>query len=477
MKIKIILISMTLWLTHCAGQGEYNYERLLRRPGTIYHHVPVGLCEDYPEETTTLEIIRNDLEFFKRSQIDLLRISFGWDAIEYEKGKFDWHFWDDYVRMAVEDYHITLIPYICYTPKWNSACGQDTINFWHYPPKDYDAFGSFMRQLVKRYGKWIKSWELWNEPDIGAYWQGSTEEFARLVKIGSRAVRETDPKAIVVLAGLAHRTEFTLELFRDFGISPFVDVVNIHNYFETWHPAHVEAITDYVNDIADIVEQYGDGQSIWMAEVGYSTWRVGAKVSDDYTAYYDYEHTPDYQAVDLFKRLALVASTSKIATIAWYELKDLPQAENVIGDNNNRNLGVAYLDYAPKPAASALMFFNQLFSKPYRTITHELTLVTESFSDSRVLGFENQDGSVILVAWLQTSNPGKRGDEKHGQVKDIRHERIDITIPRLISGDITQYDELGNAAEFKQVEKRAKQTILTDIELRGGELVVIRLSL
>ncbi|MBN1465696.1 cellulase family glycosylhydrolase [candidate division KSB1 bacterium] len=475
MKYFFAIIGLACLFAGC-GRQHSGYDRLLRSPDVLFYHVPVGLCEDYPEETTTLKIIRKDMEFLRHSGIDLLRISFGWDAIESERDQYDWHFWDDYVRMAVEEYGITLIPYVCYTPQWNSTGAQDTLNFWSYPPVDYEQFGVFMRALVSRYSRWIKSWELWNEPDISAYWRGSAADLARLVRIGSNAVRETDPEAIVVLPGLAHRTEFTRELFRDHGISPFVDVVNIHNYFETWHPSPVEAIADYVDEIAAIVHDYGDHQSIWMAEVGYSTWRVGARVSDHYQAYYDYEHTLDYQAIDLFKRLSLVAATNKMAAIAWYELKDLPQVEDVIGDNNNRNLGVAYLDHAAKPAAGALMFFNSLFSQPYRGITTELTMRRQPESDSHVVGFENEDGSVILVAWLRTADVQKRGDDVSGEVKDLRQEKIDIVIPRALSGTATLYTELGDATAYEQVERSAAETLVRDLTLEGGKIAILHIQ-
>ncbi|MGE5456860.1 MAG: hypothetical protein ACM3RX_00745 [Methanococcaceae archaeon] len=39
---------------------------------------------------------------------------------------------------------------------------------------------------MNRYKQWIKTWELWNEPDIDSYWRGASEEFARFVKIGSK---------------------------------------------------------------------------------------------------------------------------------------------------------------------------------------------------------------------------------------------------------------------------------------------------
>ena len=449
------------------------YDQLLKPQEAIFHHVPIGLCEDYPEETTTLEIIRNDMELLKRSRINLLRISFGWDGIEEEKDKYNWRFWDDYVKIAVDEYGITLIPYICYTPSWNST--GNTNNFWSHTPKDYDEFGQFVTDLVTRYKDRIKSWELWNEPDNDAYWSGTAEELAKLVKVGSQAVRKTDPTAIVVCPGLAGHTEFTLSLFKDYGVSGDVDVVNIHNYYETWDGSPIENIVPYVNTIADIIKQYGNNQSIWMAEVGYSTQRRNCYVSDYYTAYYDYEHTPKFQAVQLWRTMALALSTNKLAAIAWYEIKDLPPVNKVIGDDNNRHLGVAYVDYEPKSAQKALSFFNKFFAQKNRCIDNQVIIQRKSGSDSEVHCFENEDGSVIVLGWLKTNVVGKQGEDKSGHAKDTRKEKIELTLRMKLAGAATQYDELGNAMALKGVQRKAAATILKDIELIGGEIAIIKI--
>jgi len=472
LKSCLLLISMStiIW-----GQEKgLIYDQLLRPDVAVYYHVPIGLCEDYPEETTTLDVIRADMELLKRSGINLLRISFGWDGIESQKDTYDWLFWDDYVKMAVDEYGITLIPYICYTPDWNST--GDYQNFWNHTPIDYDEFGEFMYDLVMRYKDWIKSWELWNEPDISAFWSGSVEEYARLAKIGSEAVREADPEAIVVLAGLAYSADFTTALFRNYGISPFVDVVNIHNYFETWHPSPMENIADYINEIYDIVHRWGDGQAVWMAEVGYSTWRMGeSQVSQDYYAYYDYEHSPTYQAVDLFRRLTMIVSTGKIDAVAWYEIKDLPPSEDVIGDNNNRNLGVAFADHSPKPAERALKFFNELFSQPYRVVD-DVKIERPQKSKSVVKVFENQDGSIVVVGWLPTAVAEKREGELSGSVKDTRRESLGVLIPRDLRGRATSYDHLGNGQPYTKLERTKGKVTLPDLLLRGGEVTIIAIE-
>jgi len=475
MIILVLLLTIATW--NCAQNDAGNYTRLFQPVVADFYHVPVGLCEDYPEETTTLEIIRKDMEFLKETGIDLLRISFGWDAIEADKDKYEWLFWDDFVKMAVEDYGLTLIPYICYMPKWNSRGAADTLYFWNYPPVDAEEFGEFMKAIVTRYKKWIKTWELWNEPDIWIYWQGTPEEFANMITIGANAVKQSDPEAKVVLGGVAYSEKFVEKLFKDYGLSPFVDVVNMHNYYETWNAQPVENIDDHIFKMSDVIKNYGNNQPLWMAEVGYSTFRQGNKVSSEYTAYYDYEHTPEYQAVDLFKRLALIVSTEKISAIAWYEIKDLPQTDEVIGDEyNNRHLGIAYVDHSPKPAQKALIFFNKLFSQKYKNITTQVSVEKSDNSDSQVLVFQNEDGSVIIVGWLQTNIPENRTENTSGEVKDTRQVYITLSLPYVLHGKAKLYDPLGSEEDFDWIKSGQNNTIVENIELKGGKVVIIKIE-
>ncbi|MEW6511955.1 MAG: hypothetical protein AB1428_13470 [Bacteroidota bacterium] len=467
-------VSLLLFGSTAAAQRRaVPYETLFRPTSAEYYHVPIGLCEDYPEESTTMEIIRGDMELLKRSGIGLLRISFGWDGIETERGKYQWGFWDDYVRLAVDEYGITLIPYICYTPPWNST--GDTSNYWNHTPVDYEAFGTFVETLVGRYKDRIKTWELWNEPDIREYWSGNAADLARLTKIGATAVRKADPTAKVVLAGLAGHTEFTLALFRDYGISPYVDVVNCHSYYETWNGDPLETVVGYVNTLADIIRRYGNHQSLWMAEVGYSTFRrPDGSVSASYRATYDYEHTPAFQAVALWRTLTLLLSTGNIAAIAWYEIKDLPSGENVIGDVNNRNLGVAYVGHTPKPTEHALAFFNRFFSRPSRCIDDETVVTRTIGTESEVHAIRMDDGTVAIAAWLKTFVKG-RTPPPAGLIKDPREERVQLTIPMKSFSGADSFDVLGNSTPFKEVRMGKGKVTIGDLPLRGGEIVILKL--
>lgn len=428
-----------------------------------FRAVPIGLCEDYPEESTSWEQVRADLALLRAAGIRDLRVSFGWDSIEPADDRFDWTFWDEFVRLAVDEHGIRLRPYLAYTPAWAAAPGEGEV--WTRPPADPRQFAEFVTAVAGRYGDRIDSWELWNEPDNPSYWTGTIAQFAALLHGGAAAVRAADPGATVVLGGIAWNVEFLATLFAAYDAAAAVDVVNVHSYAETWSNDPLESVVPYIARVAAAIAAGGGDEPIWAAEVGYGSYRAGARVSFDYMARYAYEHTADYQAVALVRMLALLLSTGRVSLIAWYEMRDLPPAADVIGDNNNRHLGVLAVDGTPKPALAALMFMRALFHAPMRPLGSELAVARAPDATSVVLGFERDDGAFIVTAWLPTHDPADPAP-RDGQAIDERSETVTVTLPRSRQA-VTLYDELGRV---RAVVPATGRTV--PLALYGGKVAI-----
>jgi xylan 1,4-beta-xylosidase len=79
------------------------------------------------------------------------------------------------------------------------ASGPQTIFWWRgnvTPPKSYEKWGEFMRNLVlhfeQRYGQEeVKSWyfEVWNEPDLKAFFSGSLDEYLKLYDVTVKEIK------------------------------------------------------------------------------------------------------------------------------------------------------------------------------------------------------------------------------------------------------------------------------------------------
>src|SRR4051812_40513857 len=158
--------------------------------------VPLGLCEDYPEESRSMEEVSRDIALLRLANVRVLRVSVGWDGVEPERGRFDFAFLDALVEL-MRAHGIHLIPYVAYTPRW--AVRSPGPDYWRQPPAEVSAFAEVMATLAKRYAGRIGSWELWNEPDNKDYWLGSPTEYAALLAAGARAVHAAAPSAQVVM--------------------------------------------------------------------------------------------------------------------------------------------------------------------------------------------------------------------------------------------------------------------------------------
>ena len=428
-----------------------------------WQHMDIGLAEDYPKDIATIAGARNDFLLLQTNHLNVLRFAFPWDAIEPARGQYHWAFWDEFVRLATDEYHVRLIPYVCYTPRWNSA-GNET-NFWRQPPVDLAAFQDFMRQITRRYRGRIHSWEIWNEPDNPEYWEGTTAQFAELLQAGSAVVRQTDSSNIVVSGGLAWNLNFLSDLLARFHVGSAIDAVNLHNYFETWSGEPLERIADEVLRADEIIRNFGNHQAIWLAEVGYSDFRTNNYVSGAYTAHYGYEHTPDFQAVSVARAITATAATGKVQLFTWYRIHDLPANTPIIGDVNNLHLGVLDEHNQPKPALQSLAFMQRILGGGYRNLDGAVWENHPLRSDVEAHAFGVPDGDLFTAVWLRVVNWQTQAD--HGA--DIRHEPLAFTFPVHWRGPVNVFDPEGNALP-KAAPGRGGQEL--SLEVSGGNLML-----
>jgi hypothetical protein len=450
-------------------------------PSGPVRQVPIGLCEDYPEERRSLEDVRRDFELLRRLGIDTLRVSFGWDGIEPERNRYDFEFWDEFVDLAVRDYRLTLIPYVAYTPAWNSDGGE--ADHWKTPPREPEEFAELMGLLAARYRGRIHSWELWNEPDNRDYWLGSVADYAELARLGAEAIRAVDPSIRIVSGGLAGTVEFLAQLFAGFDAARTFDVVNLHAYYETWNPAPLETLPRYVADVADLLRRHGGPPAIWMAEIGYGNYRRGRHVSAHTVATFAYEHTLQYQAVVLVKSLALLLS-SPVSLVAWYELKDPDPSDAMIGDANNRHLGVAFADRRLKPAAAALAAMARRFAGGFEVVSDTLRVeVSGARRDAELRAFSTAQDELLIIAWLATP-ASSRGSERipgpaseTGDGVDPRQALLRVRGPYIARGPAVFHFASGEERAPSGARLESGAPLDLSIPLAGGEIQIVEIPI
>ncbi len=71
------------------------------------------------------------------------------------------------------------------------------------PPADLEAWKRYVTNIVSRYEDVVRAWEVWNEPDLQAFWVGTPTQYAELLAVTYETVGRADPTATVVLGGLS----------------------------------------------------------------------------------------------------------------------------------------------------------------------------------------------------------------------------------------------------------------------------------
>jgi hypothetical protein len=127
----------------------------------------------------------------------LTRLFLFWDQIEPERGHFVWDVVDTLLEQLEpsDDVWITL----------NSSSLWATRHATNFqppsPPLHPDEYYHFVSTVVVHCQGRVRYWQCENEPTNPLLWEGSVQEYANLLKVFSRAIKDADPDASVILAG------------------------------------------------------------------------------------------------------------------------------------------------------------------------------------------------------------------------------------------------------------------------------------
>jgi hypothetical protein len=289
--------------------------------------------------------------------VGTIRQKFEWSRIEVSPGVYDFRFYDQYVG-DVTSRGFEILPVLFDPPDWRSASGPARGT---YPPASNDEFGAFAAELVRRYGPggsfWaenpqlparpLRSWQIWNEPHIRAYWPDGQDpaEYVDMLRRVGAAIKAADPGAEIVAAGLSETNigvpvdDFVRDMYRAGGRGTF-DTLAVHPY-----AASADIAFDIMNRVRRIMNRSGDDATpIWVTELGWATW--GATKNP-------FNLGPAGQAA-LVKRVwaTLVSERDrlKLRGLIYYNFRDIPPHAPDFQDYFGLHVGLRGVDGAAKPA-------------------------------------------------------------------------------------------------------------------------------
>jgi polysaccharide biosynthesis protein PslG len=240
---------------------------------------------------------------------------FTWWEIEPTKDQFIWQAADEAVAGA-EYYGLRLVVRLDKQPAWANARPLAS----GAPPVDLAEYDRWVRQVVERYKGRVAAYIIWNEPNLADEWSGLPPDpaaYVEVLKVGYRAVKETDPNALVVSAGLAPTNtqnstalddRIFLEAMYAHGAADYFDILGAHAYgfgYPADDPpgAHDELNLARTADLREIMLRYGDAETpVWITEMG---WTVQGN-----------EHSA-WQAVSRAEQAEYLASAFKLIRQNW----------------------------------------------------------------------------------------------------------------------------------------------------------------
>jgi hypothetical protein len=196
------------------------------------------------------------------------RLSIQWKAWEPSPGKLaSWEVarTDRAIELTRQSKVHVLLD-VLNAPAWASSTDTDGLG---NVPRDPAAFAKFMALVASRYRGVVDGYEVWNEPDISRFWNGgpNAAQYTALLKAGYAAVKQQDPRALVVSAGLSWDYDRYLSAMYRAGAKGSFDVLALHPY-------STKSLSSWIGSIRQARRTQlanGDQRPIWLTEFGLNT--------------------------------------------------------------------------------------------------------------------------------------------------------------------------------------------------------------
>jgi len=284
------------------------------------------------------------------------RLWVNWDIIQTQPGQYDWRQLDDVIARA-KSHGISL--YLSFeggSLRWQSwqyiakpSYGLMGPNC--YMPRDLAQWSDYVAAVAKHCRGKVFYYQVWNEPDArNGFYPYRTEDYVRVLKATSEAVRAADSRNRVGLGGFAggfgpggiaqmshtdKNSAWGLGEFWALNPQPYYDVMDCHFYScndpgQSWDH-HVGTATN----LRAAMKTHGDGaKQLWNSETSFLTGEPG-KIGG-------WAHVPLLSGEDQAARLVQMHVQSLAVGIAhtfWYSIR---------GD-----CGVLNTDFSPLPSYAA----------------------------------------------------------------------------------------------------------------------------
>lgn len=311
-----------------------------------------------------------------------VRWQFNWRDHEIDPSVWDWTKSDPAIRAWTQAG--LKVDAILHNPPPFARVNPDelvptNLDIPYYNPQP--GFARFCYTFASRYKGQIASYEVWNEPDLGEFWQGTAAQYAALLKGCYLGIKAADPDATVVMAGMVHlKHEFFSGVLRQItrdsqarSNNYYFDAVAVHMYGDP------ELVYSHTVNTRDVMTKFGiTGKPLWITETNVALRKAD---SSPYPGLATQEEVGWY-----ILQAASNAYAAEAAKLMFFRLSDADMGE-VWGLVNN--------DGTPRPAYRSL----QLAA----TVLRDITEAKREVRDGAVITtMRRADSARIITLFSET---------------------------------------------------------------------------
>ncbi|MBN1200932.1 MAG: cellulase family glycosylhydrolase [Anaerolineae bacterium] len=231
-----------------------------------------------------------DLDMVRLMNFTHVKQRFSWEDVQPAPDTWEFERADDVVA-EVAHRHLNVVARLDGPPDWALAPASNDPTA---PPIDVDAWATYCGVLADRYKGRIAGYQIWNEPNLSREWGSRPPNavgYVRLLQPCAQAIREADPDAVIISAGLAPTgtglpdaipdMDYLRQMY-DAGAAPWFDVLGLnapgYDAAPTMSPdmaaevyGHRWMCFRHVEDLRGIMVAKGDAaKQVALLEVGWT---------------------------------------------------------------------------------------------------------------------------------------------------------------------------------------------------------------
>ena len=224
--------------------------------------------------------INDAYAIYEKIGVKWTREEFFWDKLKPSKASgYNWKRIDSNI-IAAREHKVNIMGLLDYWASWSIPYGDRKNTEWNEALANikqyatdvvnrYKPNGEFSKEKGWNDGYGITSWEIWNEPETKMFWEGTAEEFGRVVKAVSEGIKAADPNAFILSSSWNASFDKTV---LDVAGKDSYHGLTVHFYSRK---ENAEKGNNYQKKIVEyknwLKENVGADQQVWMTETGWDT--------------------------------------------------------------------------------------------------------------------------------------------------------------------------------------------------------------